>query len=73
MSLSMYQASVPVLSRVLNNLSSILEKAEAHAEAKKIDQAVFINARLSARYVRAGPSGADRHRYRKRLCRPAGR
>jgi hypothetical protein len=43
----MYQASVPVLSRVLNNLSSILEKAEAHAEAKKIDQAVFINARLA--------------------------
>jgi hypothetical protein len=43
----MYQASVPVLSHVLKNLSSILEKAEAHAEAKKIDQAVFISARLA--------------------------
>jgi uncharacterized protein len=47
MTLSMYQASVPVFSRMLENLSAILAKAAAHAEAKKIDPAVFINARLA--------------------------
>ena len=47
MTLSMYQASVPVFTRMLENLSAILGKAAAHAEAKKIDPAVFINARLA--------------------------
>ncbi|MDE1145574.1 MAG: DUF1993 domain-containing protein [Azospirillaceae bacterium] len=47
MSLSMYQASVPVFLRLLGNLSAILDKAAAHAEAKKIDPSVFINARLA--------------------------
>jgi len=42
----MYQASVPVFARALNNLAAILEKAAAHAEAKKIDPAVLINFRL---------------------------
>ena len=37
MMISMYQASVPLLIRSLNNLVSILEKGAAHAEAKKID------------------------------------
>ncbi len=46
MTISMYQASVPVFTRMLNNLATILEKAAAHAEAKKIDPAVFINDRL---------------------------
>jgi len=43
----MYQASIPVFVRMLDNLSTILDKAAAHAEAKKIDPAVFINARLA--------------------------
>ena len=47
MSLSMYQASIPVFIRVLTNLSGILDKAAAHAEAKKIDPSVFVNARLA--------------------------
>jgi hypothetical protein len=42
----MYQASVPVFARALNNLATILEKAAAHAEARKIDPAVMINYRL---------------------------
>jgi hypothetical protein len=46
MKISMYQASVPTFIRMLNNLSAILEKAAAHAEAKKIDPAVLINSRL---------------------------
>lgn len=47
MSLSMYSASIPVLVRMLGNLSAILDKAAAHAEAKKIDPQVFLSARLA--------------------------
>jgi hypothetical protein len=47
MSLSMYQASVPVFIRGLGNLSAILDKAAKHAEAKQIEPSVFINARLA--------------------------
>lgn len=46
MSLTMYQASVPVFVRMLNNLIAILEKAAAHCEERKIDPAVLINFRL---------------------------
>ena len=47
MALSMYQASIPAFIRQLGNLSKILDKASAHAESRKIDPAVFINARLA--------------------------
>ncbi|MNZ56871.1 hypothetical protein D3C78_748300 [compost metagenome] len=47
MSLSIYEASVPVFIRMLGNLSTILGKAAAHAEAKSIDPAVLVNARLA--------------------------
>jgi uncharacterized protein len=47
MTISMYQASLPALIRSLSNLANILEKADAHATAKKIDPTVLINSRLS--------------------------
>ena len=47
MSVSIYQASVPVFTQTLTALSNILKKAAAHAEAKKIDPSVFITARLA--------------------------
>ncbi|OJT19629.1 hypothetical protein BO221_35270 [Archangium sp. Cb G35] len=47
MSLSMYQASIPVFIRMLGNLSAILEKAAAYAAAKKIEPSVLINSRLA--------------------------
>jgi uncharacterized protein len=47
MTLSMYQASVPVFLRAFDNLSAILDKAAAFATAKKIDPSVLINARLA--------------------------
>jgi hypothetical protein len=47
MSISMYQASVPVFLRNLDILSTLLAKAAAHAEENKIDPSVFINARLA--------------------------
>lgn len=47
MSVSMYQASVPVLIRGLNNLSAILDKAAADAAARNIAPDVLLNARLA--------------------------
>ncbi len=47
MTLSMYQASVPVIVHNLKNLSALLKKAEDFATAKKIDPSVLINARLA--------------------------
>ena len=47
MSISMYQASAPRFANMLNNLSAILDKAQAHADAKKIDPTVFTADRLS--------------------------
>lgn len=46
MTISMYQACVPPLTRVLTNFTGILEKAAAHCEARKIDPAVLIGSRL---------------------------
>jgi uncharacterized protein len=46
MNISMYQASVPVFIRMLDNLAAILEKAAAHAEARKFDPAVLVSGRL---------------------------
>jgi hypothetical protein len=46
MTISMYQSCVPVFIHNLNNLSAILKKATDHAEAKKIEPSVFLNARL---------------------------
>lgn len=46
MSISMYEASVPVLVRGLTCLQAILGKAEAHAAEKQIDPSVFTGARL---------------------------
>ena len=46
MSITMYQASVPQFIRMLGNLKGILEKAAAHAAARKIDESVLLNARL---------------------------
>ena len=46
MTISMYQASVPVFVKGLTNLKAILEKAAAHAQAHKIDETVFVTARL---------------------------
>ena len=43
---SMYQSSVPICVRTLTNLAAILEKATAHAEARKIDPAALLTARL---------------------------
>jgi len=47
MTISMYQASAPRFANMLKNLSVLLDKAQAHCEAKKIDPLVLIACRLS--------------------------
>ena len=46
MAISMYQASVPQLKKMLVNLTTILTKAEEHVAAKGIDGKVLVEARL---------------------------
>ena len=46
MSLSMFDASTPVLLQGLKGLKGVLAKAEAYAEAKKIDPSALLQARL---------------------------
>ena len=47
MSISLYQASVPVLLRGLENLEAVLRKALAHAAEKQLDPATLVSARLA--------------------------
>jgi hypothetical protein len=44
---SIYDASIPMMVRMLQNLSGILDKAAAHAAAKGIDPATMIESRLA--------------------------
>jgi hypothetical protein len=43
----MYQASIPAFVQMLNSLSAIMDKAEAHARSRDIDPEVLLNYRLA--------------------------
>lgn len=45
--MSLYHATIPVFRQMLGALSAIMDKAAAHAEAKKIDPSVFTSGRLA--------------------------
>ena len=47
MTISMYSASVPIVTRMLGNLVHWIERAEAHAAEKKFDPAVLLGIRLA--------------------------
>jgi hypothetical protein len=47
MPISMHSASVPVFVRMLNNMLAWLDKAEAHAAAKKFDAKNYVGMRLT--------------------------
>ena len=47
MSLSMHSASAPVFTRMLGNMLAWLDKAQAHAEARKFDTANYLGLRLA--------------------------
>jgi hypothetical protein len=44
--MSFYESAVPAYLQMLSSLSNLLDKAEAHATAKKIDPAVLLGTRL---------------------------
>ena len=46
MTISMYQASTPRFAAMLRNLSTLIDKADAHCAAKKIEPAAITTARL---------------------------
>lgn len=46
MTISMHQASVPVFSRALTNLSNVLKKGEAHAKEKGVEPDALLQQRL---------------------------
>jgi hypothetical protein len=46
MTISLYDISIPALTRGLTNMSAILDKAAAYATAKKIDSTVLAQTRL---------------------------
>ena len=46
MNISMYQASVPRFVNILGNLGNILDKAQAHLDAKKLDTLTLTTYRL---------------------------
>jgi hypothetical protein len=48
MSVSLYEMCFPHTIRTLGNLAAILDKADAHCAARKIDPAVLVNYRLAA-------------------------
>ena len=47
MSVTMYQASVPVMLQMFGSISAVLDKAAAHCEERKIDPAVLVGYRLA--------------------------
>ena len=47
MPLTMHSASVPVFVRMLNNMLAWLDKAEAHAKARKFDPSNYLGLRLA--------------------------
>ena len=47
MTLSIYDASIPAFVNMLNAMSGILDAAEKHCEAKKIDPSILVNDRLA--------------------------
>lgn len=47
MAITIYDQLVTVFSQMLGNLDKVLTKAEADAEARKIDPGVFVNGRLA--------------------------
>jgi hypothetical protein len=46
MAIDIYDQVVPVMQRMLSNLSTILQKAESYAQARKIEPAALLQARL---------------------------
>jgi len=46
MSVTLYEVALPPMERGLDNLSALLDKAQAFAAARKLDPVVLVQARL---------------------------
>jgi uncharacterized protein len=68
MTISMYKASVPIFVQFLDSLSAILDKAAAHAEAKKIDPAVLLHMRLCPDMFHLARQVAEANRHAANAC-----
>jgi hypothetical protein len=71
MALSTHRASVAVAKRVLGSLHTILDKAEAHATAKKIEPNALLHARLAPdmfHFIRQVQATTDQARALARLA-----
>jgi hypothetical protein len=58
MTISLYDASVPVFKQMMGTLSIILDKAEKHAKSENIAQEALLSAPLP-RHVRPDPANSD--------------
>ena len=64
MTISMHSASVPIFARMLGNLLTWLDKAEAHATARKFDPSVYLSSRLAPDMLPFAASGVSYSPYR---------
>ena len=46
MTVSMYKVSAPIFLQFLGGLSGVLDKAQAHIEAKKLDESFIMGMRI---------------------------
>ncbi len=64
--MNLYDATVPIFTKLLSNVGKWLDKAAAHADAKKFDIDVLANARLAPdqySFVRQIQSACDQAKY----------
>jgi len=79
MPISMYTVSIPVFIQHLNGLNTVLDKAAAWADARKVNEADLLNMRLSpdmfnlARQVKAATDHADLRTTRPQLLNVDGK
>jgi hypothetical protein len=66
--MSMSNASIPVFEVGLNALWALLDKAEAHVEAKRIDPTAILNARLFPDMFAFTRQVHDVRTSRQRIC-----
>jgi uncharacterized protein len=62
MAITMHSASAPIFLKMLGNMLTWLDKAEAHATARKFDAANYLGLRLAPDMLHATSSGGLRFR-----------
>jgi uncharacterized protein len=68
MSISMHQTAVEVFTQFLGSLSDLLDHAAAHADVRKIDPSILINARLYPNMYNLGRQVGEANRHAVLAC-----